>query len=106
MTTSLKHHVEGLRFDQFEGARGVIADGGFVPGQAEGARQRGQRVGVVVNDQEVCHRSYSGSQVRDSSMRKVEPRPFSLSTEMRPPWSLTTDCTMARPRPVPWVLVV
>ena len=71
-----EHHVEGLRFGQFEGARGVIADGGFVPGEAEGARQRGQRVGVVVNDQEVCHRSYSGSQVRDSSMRKVEPVPF------------------------------
>ena len=82
-----QHHVEGLRFGQFERARGVIADRGFVPGQAEGARQRGQRVGVVVNDQEVCHRSYSDSdsQVRDSSMRKVEPLPFSLSTEIRPP---------------------
>ena len=45
-----QHHVEGLRFGEFERARGVIADGGFVPGEAEGARQRGQRVGVVVND--------------------------------------------------------
>ena len=49
-----EHHVEGLRLDQFERARGVVADRGFVPGQAEGARQRGQRVGVVVDDQEVC----------------------------------------------------
>jgi hypothetical protein len=46
-----QHHVEGLRFGEVERARGVVADGGFVPGQAEGARQRGQRVGVVVNNQ-------------------------------------------------------
>ena len=49
-----EHHVEGLRFDQFQRARGVIADRGFVPGQAEGPRQRGQRVGIVIDNQEVC----------------------------------------------------
>ena len=54
-----QHHVEGLRFDQFERARGVVADGGLVPGQAEGAGEGRQRVGIVVDDQEVCHRSYS-----------------------------------------------
>ena len=48
-----QHHVEGLRFQQIEGARGVVADGGLVARQAEGARQGGQRVGVVVDDQQM-----------------------------------------------------
>lgn len=37
------------------------------------------------------------------SIRNVVPLPFSLSTAMRPLWSLTTDCTIARPSPVPCV---
>jgi len=41
-----------------------------------------------------------------NSIRNVVPLPGALSTETRPWWSLTTDCTIARPRPVPWVLVV
>ena len=98
-----EHHVERLGLDQFQRARGVIADGGLVPRQAEGARQRGQRVGVVVNYQQVCQNvvlSYP------NSIRNVVPRPGSLSTEIRPLWSLTTDCTMASPSPVPCCLVV
>ncbi len=51
-----EHHVEGLRLGQFQRARGVVADRRLVAGQAEGARQRGQRIGVIVDDQEVCHK--------------------------------------------------
>ena len=40
------------------------------------------------------------------SIRNVVPLPFSLSTAMRPLWSLTTDCTIASPSPVPCVFVV
>jgi len=40
------------------------------------------------------------------SMTNVVPLPGSLRTAILPPWSLITDCTMARPKPVPWVLVV
>ena len=40
------------------------------------------------------------------SILNVAPFPGSLSTEMCPLWSLTTDCTIASPNPVPCVLVV
>ena len=46
---------KGCDLDQFERAGGVVADGGFVPGQAEGAGQRSQRIGVVIDDQQVGH---------------------------------------------------
>jgi hypothetical protein len=49
-----EHHVERLRFDQIERAARVIADGGFVTGEAEGAREGRKRVRVVVDYQEVC----------------------------------------------------
>jgi len=35
--------------------------------------------------------------ISDSSITKVVPRPGSLRTLILPPWSLTTDCTIARP---------
>ena len=54
ITTSDSIMSKGCDFDQLERARGVVADGGLVAGQAEGARQRGQRVGVVVDNQQVC----------------------------------------------------
>jgi hypothetical protein len=34
------------------------------------------------------------------------PTPASLSTQMRPLWSLITDCTIAKPSPVPCFFVV
>ncbi len=34
-----QHHVEALPLHQLQGARGVVAHRGFVPGQPEGARQ-------------------------------------------------------------------
>ena len=44
---------------------------------------------------------------RASGMRRVnvEPRPSSLHTVTEPPWLLATCLTMARPRPVPPVLL-
>ena len=73
-----KDQVEMPRPGQFESARGVVAHGGFVPGQAERPRQRSQRVHVVVHDQQMAH-GFSGS-----SMRNVVPRPGSLSTVIFP----------------------
>ena len=45
--------VEVARLGQFQRFGGVVADGGFVSGEAEGARERRQRVGFVVDDQDV-----------------------------------------------------
>ena len=54
ITTSESIMSNGCGFHQFQRACGIVADRGFVPRQAERPRQRGQRVRVVVNDQEVC----------------------------------------------------
>jgi hypothetical protein len=43
-----------MRFHQFQSARGVVANRGFVARQAKGPRQRRQRVGVVIDNQQVC----------------------------------------------------
>ena len=67
--------------------------------------QKNNRKALVVLERIVAAEP-SGQNFWRAGQPKVEPRPCSLSTEIRPPWSLTTDCTMARPRPVPWVLVV
>ena len=48
-----EEHVEGLGLDEVEGARGVVADGGGVAGEAEGAGQGRESVGVIVDDQNV-----------------------------------------------------
>ena len=48
-----ENQIEALGFGEFQRARGVIADRGFVPGEPKGARQRGERVRVVVNDKDV-----------------------------------------------------
>ena len=53
ITTSEKIMSKGCAADQLERARGVVAHRGLVAGQPEGARQRGQRVGFVVDDQQV-----------------------------------------------------
>ena len=46
-----EYQVEGLRFGQFQGLVGVVADGGFMPFQTKCPRQRSQRVGLVIYDQ-------------------------------------------------------
>ncbi len=45
--------VEGLCLGQFQSFVGVVADGGFVAFQTKGARKRRQRVGFVIDDQQV-----------------------------------------------------
>ena len=42
--------IEALVLDKFGGAEGVVADGGLVSGEAKGAGEGGEGVGVV--DQE------------------------------------------------------
>ncbi len=54
ITTSDSIMSKGWASDQFERARRVVANRGFVAGHAECARQRGESVIVVVDDQEVC----------------------------------------------------
>ena len=46
-------------------------------------------------------RSWSGSQ-----MRKVVPRPTWLSSSIRPLWARTMRCTIIKPKPEPFFLVV
>ena len=104
-----KDKVEMIIADQFGGAEGIVANGGIVPGEAEGARQRGKGVGVVVDqekmslarhDQSVAAAARSDSATPEGksdfgltvapgwcfgrSMRNVAPRPSSLVTEIVP----------------------
>ena len=44
-----KDEIEMFGAEEFGGAEGVVADGGFVAGETEGAGERGQGVGVVVD---------------------------------------------------------
>ena len=44
-----QHHVERLRLHEFQRAVGVVANRCFVPREAEGASQGGQRAGVVID---------------------------------------------------------
>ena len=39
--------------DEFGGAKGVVADGSFVTGKTKGACERGESVGVVVDQQQM-----------------------------------------------------
>ena len=83
MTTSLRIRSNGSDFGEFERALGVIADHGFVPGEAEGAGKRGERVGFVVDDQDLCLCAHAAA--FGSVMINVAPLPAWLSTAMVPP---------------------
>ena len=48
-----EHHIEALRLDQFERARGVVAHRGLVSGEPESAREGCQSVGVVIDYEQV-----------------------------------------------------
>jgi hypothetical protein len=48
-----KNQVEGFGAEKLEGAGRVVANGGFMASEAEGAGKRGQRVGVVIDEEEV-----------------------------------------------------
>ena len=115
-----RHHdvgeddVEALLLQERYRARRLIADDRFVAGEAERARERRERRLIVVHDQHARHAEapfaasafIASACMRGSSRWNVEPRPRALSTQTRPPWSATTDWTIARPRPVPCCLVV
>src|SRR5262249_13415651 len=98
-----------LLLQQRDGARGVVAHDGLVAGQPERARQRRERRLIVVDNQDArhdCSGCVDPPRPSGSSIWNVAPRPAVLSTQTRPGWSATTDCTIARPRPVPCCLVV
>jgi len=48
-----KNQVKGFGAEKFEGAGRVVANGGFMASEAKGARKRGQRIGVVIDEEEV-----------------------------------------------------
>jgi hypothetical protein len=41
--------IEALILDEFGGAEGVVANGGFMTGETKGASERGEGIGVVVD---------------------------------------------------------
>ena len=51
ITTSDNIRSKGCDFKQFERAVRIVADRSLMPGHAEGARERGKGVGVVIDDQ-------------------------------------------------------
>ena len=102
-----KDDVEPLLLQQRDRPGGVVADDRLVAGQPEGARDGRQRRRVVVDDQHTDHAlAPFGCPPVGSSIWKVVPSPRTLSTQTFPKWSVTTDCTIARPRPVPCCFVV
>ena len=98
-----KNQVEAVGFGQFEGAYGAVADGGVVTGETKGAGERSERIGIVIDDQDIRfggHGNYASTSffsktmgntcglcggLEGKSMWKLVPTPDSLSTEMRPP---------------------
>lgn len=48
-----KDEIEALVLDEFGGAEGVVADGGLMSGEAKGAGEGGEGVGVVVDQEEM-----------------------------------------------------
>jgi len=52
--------IEALVLDEFGGAEGVVANGGLVSGEAKGARERGECVGVVVDEEEMGFARHGG----------------------------------------------
>jgi hypothetical protein len=98
-----ENQVEGLRAGQFQRAYGVVADHSFMAREAEGAGERCQRVGLVVDDEDVGLAVINSLSVvacllfmispRETAtcfgsvMTKVAPPPGRLSTAMVPAWS-------------------
>src|SRR5256885_9888946 len=56
--------LEIMSLSQVECAVGVVANHGVVTSDSEGARKRGQRAGLIVNDQDVCLQWQSRSEER------------------------------------------
>ena len=53
--------VELLILDHLQGFYRIVTDRGFMPGKTEGAGERRQRVGVIVDDEEVSFHGLSNS---------------------------------------------
>src|SRR5580698_7977619 len=98
--------IKRLRSGQLQRACGVVANHGLMARQPEGAGERCQRVRFIVDDKNICFDRHDDPLpfAAGSVMTKVAPPPGLLSTAMAPLWSAMTDCTMARPRPVPCCL--
>ena len=79
--------VEAVGADQGNSTRGIVTHDRLVTGQPERPRNRRERRWVIVHDQHTRHTRVS----RGISTWNVVPRPCSLSTQMRPRWSATTD---------------
>src|SRR6266511_1070625 len=93
--------AERERGDDDDGDLGGLGLGPDLPGRIE-ARQLGQL--DVHDDQDLllAHTASVACAIRRGiAKRNVEPRPGSLSTQMRPPWSSTKVLVMLNPRPVP-----
>src|ERR1035438_800930 len=101
-----QNYVEGLSESQFQRAACVVTHHGFVARAAECARQRSQRIGLVVHDQYVCFGGHDRASLElGREMTKSVPPLRLLSTAIEPAWFAITDCTIARPSPVPGCLV-
>lgn len=48
-----KDQIEGFGTEELESARRVVADRGFMPSEAKRARERCQRVRIVIDEQQV-----------------------------------------------------
>jgi hypothetical protein len=48
-----KDEVEMTGLEEFDGAIGVVTDGGFVPGKAKSTGERSEGVGVIVDEEEM-----------------------------------------------------
>ena len=59
-----EYEIEAVGLNQLQRARGAVAHHGLVPSEAKGARQRCQRVGLVVNDEQARFRLRHASPAR------------------------------------------
>lgn len=68
---------------QLQRARGVIRHGDVIPFQAKGASERGERIRVVVDDEQMAQAFPPGE--TGSSITNVAPLPGVLITDIFPP---------------------
>ncbi len=69
-----KNQVEALGFGHFERAGGVIADRGVVAGEAKGASERSEGIGIVIDDQNIRfrgHGNYASTSFFSKTMGKT-----------------------------------
>ena len=92
--------VEALVLDEFDGAESVVADGGFVAGEAKGAGERGEGVGVVVDEEKMgfaWHVDPFGP-IRTSSPKRNAPARKAAATEQEKPKSTGRNACATKPK--------